>query len=325
MPGKHLDISLDTYRYLRAGMAVIIVGLAAAVLVERSTARCFETSISAYYFTSAHSIFIAVLCALGALLIIYRGSSDTEDALLTLAGTLAFIVAMVPTRRPPDEPASLVCGRFDLPRDYHVEHGVTNNVWAVVIALFVAQTVTWWQYRRTKTAQRPSSGGAVVRVILWAIMGLGLVALIFFEPEFISLGHGVAAVTMFLAIIATVWINAFLNGRQIDAKSHKQFYRFAYRLIAVTMFVTVLIVVASHLVLREWILVVEAMLILEFTIYWVIQTVELWNTHSRITLLPEADQQKLSESWTESRRNDITPEAPRAEGRTAADKVLRAL
>ncbi len=202
-------------------------------------------------------------------MIIYRGSSDTEDALLTLAGTLAFIVAMVPTRRPPGEPANLVCGRFDLPRDYQVEHGVTNNVWAVVIALFVAQILTWWQYRRTKTAQRPSCGGAVVRVILWTIMGLGLVALIFFEPEFISLGHGVAAVTMFLAIIATVWINAFLNGRQVDTKSHKQLYRFAYRFIAVTMFVTVLIVVASHLVLREWILVVEALLILEFTIYWV--------------------------------------------------------
>lgn len=160
---------------------------------------------------------------------------------------------------------------------------------------------------------------------MWTIMGLGLVALIFFEPEFISLGHGVAAVTMFLAIIATVWINAFLNGRQVDTKSHKQFYRFAYRFIAVTMFVTVLIVVASHLVLREWILVVEALLILEFTIYWAIQTVELWNTHSRITLLPEADQQKLSESWTESRRNDIAPEAPPGAGRTAADRALRAL
>jgi hypothetical protein len=324
MPGKHLDISLDTYRYLRAGMAVIIVGLAAAVLFERSTARCFETSISAYYFTSAHSIFIAVLCALGALLIIYRGSSDTEDALLTLAGTLAFIVAMVPTSRPPDEPSNLVCGQFDLPRDYHVEHGVTNNVWAVVIALFVAQALTWWQYRRTKTAQRPSCGGAVVRVILWTIVGLGLVALIFFEPEFISRGHGVAAVTMFLAIIATVWINAFLTGRQTESR-HKRLYLFAYRVIAVAMFVTVLIVVASHLVLREWILVVEAFLILEFTIYWVIQTVELWNTHSRITLLPEADQQKLSESWTPSRRNDIAPEAPPAEKLTAGDKALRAL
>jgi len=157
-------------------------------------------------------------------------------------------------------------------------------------------------------------------------MGLGLVGLIFFEPEFISHGHGVAAVTMFLAIIATVWINAFLTGRQDKAKSrHKQLYRFAYRFIAVTMFVTVLIVVASHLVLREWILVVEALLIVEFTIYWVIQTVELWNTHSRITLLPEADQQKLSESWTEGRRNDIAPEAPPAAGRTAADKALRAL
>ena len=67
MPGKHLDISLDTYRYLRAGMAVIIVGLAAAVLLQRSTARCFETSISAYYFTiGAQHFHRRAVCTRGA-------------------------------------------------------------------------------------------------------------------------------------------------------------------------------------------------------------------------------------------------------------------
>jgi hypothetical protein len=99
------DITLDTYRYLRGGMAVMIVMLGAAVIGERLTATCWQTSISAYYFTTAHSIFIAALCALGVQFIVYKGSSDTEDVLLTLAGMLAFIVAMVPTTRP------VLCGR----------------------------------------------------------------------------------------------------------------------------------------------------------------------------------------------------------------------
>jgi hypothetical protein len=327
MPGKHLDIPLDTYRYLRGGMAVIIVMLAEAVLLERSTARCFESSISAYYFTSVHSIFIAVLCALGSLLIIYKGSSDTEDVLLTLAGILAFIVAMVPTNRPLT-PANLVCGRFDLATDYRVEHAVTNNVSAVIIALLAAQLFTWWQYRRTKTARRPSVGGMVSRVILWAIMGVGLVALIFFKPRFISYGHGVSAVTMFLAIIVTVFITAFIAGRQDEAKSrHKRRYQLVYQIIAVVMLLTVGIVVASHHLLpggfRDWILVAETALILEFATYWVVQTVELWNTHSRITLLPEGDQQKLAEGGTMSIRS---PDAsPTAQGLTAAEKTLLAL
>src|SRR5271156_5020787 len=100
VPAQAPDILLDTYRYLRGGMAVMVVMLGAAVLGERLTASCWQTSISAYYFTSAHSVFVAALCALGTLLIVYTGSTDTEDTLLNLAGILAFIVAMVPTSRP---------------------------------------------------------------------------------------------------------------------------------------------------------------------------------------------------------------------------------
>ena len=135
------DITLDTYRYLRGGMAVMIVMLGTAVIGERLTAACWQTSISAYYFTAAHSIFIAALCALSMQFIVYKGSSDTEDVLLTLAGILGFVVAMVPTTRP-----VLLCGRYGLPAEYDVKHAITNNVWAVVIALVIARAVSWWLY-----------------------------------------------------------------------------------------------------------------------------------------------------------------------------------
>jgi hypothetical protein len=59
------DITLDTYRYLRGGIAVMVVMLGAAVIGERLTATCWQTSISAYYFTTAHSIFIAALGSVG--------------------------------------------------------------------------------------------------------------------------------------------------------------------------------------------------------------------------------------------------------------------
>jgi hypothetical protein len=170
------DITLDTYRYLRGGMAVMIVMLGAAVIGERLTASCWQTSISAYYFTTAHSIFVAVLCALGVLFIVYKGSSDTEDVLLTLAGILAFIVAMVPTTRP-----VLLCGRYGLPADYSVNHAITNNVWAVVTALVIARAVSWWLYRRTHTTVPKSALGTVSMYLLRAIVAVGLIACIFFQ------------------------------------------------------------------------------------------------------------------------------------------------
>ncbi len=289
------DITLDTYRYLRGGMAVMIVMLGAAVIGERLTATCWQTSISAYYFTTAHSIFIAALCALGVQFIVYKGSSDTEDVLLTLAGMFAFIVAMVPTTRP-----LLLCGRYGLPAEYNMEHAITNNVWAVVIALVIARVVSWWLYRRTNTARAQERLGHGIDVCFcgrsWP---LGLVALIFFRNWFDSNAHGIAAVIMFLAIITTVVTTAFLVSRQDDTKSpHRHLYYMLYQGIAAAMIVTLIAVVVLHLVLdswNHWVIVVETALILEFTVYWVIQTIELWRTPNRFELLPEADQPKLAQ------------------------------
>jgi hypothetical protein len=93
-------ITLAVYRELRVGMVVIMVMLAAALVIDRRSATQWQSTLSAYYYTSAHCIFIAALLALSTLFFIYRGSSDTEDALSTLAGVGTLIAALVPQNRP---------------------------------------------------------------------------------------------------------------------------------------------------------------------------------------------------------------------------------
>jgi small-conductance mechanosensitive channel len=328
MPGdataRTRDITLDTYRYLRGGMAVMIVMLGTAVIGERLMATCWQTSISAYYFTTAHSIFIAVLCALGVQFIVYKGSCDTEDVLLTLAGILAFIVAMVPTTRP-----VLLCGRYGLPADYAVKHAITNNVWAVVITLVIARVVSWSLYRGTNTTQPKSVWGTVSMYLLRVILAVGLIALIFFRNLFDSKAHGYAAVIMFLAIIATAGTTAFLVSRQDDAKSpHRHLYYVFYVGIAAAMIVTLIAVVVLHLVLdswNHWVIVVETALILEFTVYWVIQTIELWKTPNRFELLPDADQSRLAQRRRTRGPAGLLPEVVEATRAPVRERLLTAL
>ena len=322
---KHTrDITLDTYRYLRGGMAVMIVMLGVAVVGERLAATCWQTSISAYYFTTAHSVFIAALCALGVQFIVYKGSSDTEDVLLTLAGILAFVVAMVPTTRP-----VLLCGRYGLPAEYDVKHAIVNNVWAVVIALVVARIASWWLYRRTNTAQPKSVFGTVSLYLLRAILAIGVIALVFFQDFFDSHAHGIAATIMFLAIITTVVTTAFLVSRQEDVKSpHRRLYLMLYQGIAAAMIVTLIAVVVLHFALdswNHWVIVVETALIVEFTCYWVVQTIELWTTPNRFELLSDADRPRLAQRRSARGPAGLIPDVVESTRPPVRERILTAL
>ena len=278
------DVALDTYRYLRGGIPVMLVMLGAALIFERSHATCWQTSISAYYFTSAHAVFIAALCAIGTLLIVYKGSNDTEDVLLNLAGVLAFVVAFVPTSRP-----VLLCGESAGAIGAVTDDVPIRNVWALVIALVAARMASWWMYRRTGTGRSRSPLGMVALWVQRGVLAIGLIALIVVPAWFVANAHGVAAVTMFVAFIVTVLINAFLAGRQdADKCPHHQLYQKVYQVISILMALTLIAAVTVHLVLdgfNHTVLVVEVALILEFGAYWVIQTVELWSTSTRDELV----------------------------------------
>jgi hypothetical protein len=292
---RRTPITLAIYRDLRVGMVVLMVMLAAGVIIEKISAPCWQSAISAYYYTSAHSIVIAALLALGTLFIVYRGSTDTEDVLLTLAGVSALTAAMVPQGRP--EPP-LCPGRADLPSDYKFEAARLPNVWAVAIALGLGYLVIWsvmlvqWWWRGDPPQLR-KLGGIVSLCVFWLIMALGLIALIFFRDKFLKYAHGAAGVLLLSAFIATTFCTAYVVGREDPSKSpHRRCYQRIYWGIARVMVVTLILVVAVHLVQPRWlgvlwVLVIETLLILEFAAYWVVQTIELWNTPDRRELFSE--------------------------------------
>jgi hypothetical protein len=283
-------ITLAVYRELRVGMVVIMVMLAAALVIDRRSATQWQSTLSAYYYTSAHCIFIAALLALSTLFFIYRGSSDTEDALLTLAGVGTLIAALVPQNRPDPFRESF------LPKDYNVVPVIQWNILAVVVALFLGWSLMWWLHGRNDTQPIRSAGGTVSLNFLRLIVLLGLIALAGFPDWFQNHAHGAAGVLMVSAFIVTVIHAAYLAGQEDELKSPQRHrYQLIYSVIAVLMLVTLITVVTLHLGGSDSVIVLESLLILEFAAYWVVQTIELWDSPDRRERLPEDARKRLAE------------------------------
>lgn len=56
-----------------------------------------QPSISHYYYSIMHIVFVGVLCVLGGFLVTYRGKSRFENRVSNFAGAFAFCVAIFPT------------------------------------------------------------------------------------------------------------------------------------------------------------------------------------------------------------------------------------
>jgi hypothetical protein len=281
-------MTIAIYRDLRLAMIVLIVMLAAGVIIERISAPCWQSAISTYYYTSAHSIFIAALLALGTLLIIYRGSTDTEDVLLTLAGVSALTAAIVPQDRPDD----LCPGPANLPLDFddNANAAMPANVGAVAIALGVGYLVIWlvmlWRWRRHRHPPRKRGLGAIMSLcVFWLIMVLGLITLLCFRDTFKEYAHGAAAILLLSAFIATTFCTAYVVGQEDPSKSeHQRGYKRIYWGIAWLMLATAIFVLWVHQTGRlkgHWGFWAEVVLIFEFAAYWVVQTKDLWDEPDR--------------------------------------------
>jgi hypothetical protein len=279
--------AIDTYRYLRGGMVVLIVLLTVAVLTYKRTDDCWATSISAYYFTPVRAVFVGSLCALGIMLIVYRGTKVTEDVLLDLAGLMAFVIAFVPTGRPT---AGCI---FEVPPAYRVLvedpflwQSVRNNVTALFIGVVVAKLLAVGMHWLKGTKPDRSVGGWIVTAALWLIFAVGLVVFVKRPLSFYDHAHQYAALILFVALVLVIAINGFLG---FSTAERFRRYPLAYFVIALTMLVF-LIFVAVLFCLgkadgsggRPYLtLIVEAGLIGSFAAYWGIQTFELWETPTR--------------------------------------------
>jgi hypothetical protein len=265
---RPLDVSeqgfaVTTWRYLRLAMVGLVIGLAVSLVYERTRVDCFQTSISAYYYTPVQAYFVGALVAIGVCLFSLKGNTEWEDALLNLAGMLAPIVALVPTPKIGDcKPYTGTTAHGDL--------NIANNVVALLAVEFLALAFVA-AIRRRKPPSTAARIGYFAAVSVWvattAVFALD-------RGLFDDWAHNAAAVLMFVCIIAVVLVNAVDYKESGEGKSLKN----RYAAVAVVMVATLPVIVYG---LRAdwpyWTIVVEGSVIALFAIFWGIQTKELWN------------------------------------------------
>ncbi len=184
----------------------------------------------------------------------------------------------------------------------------------MIVALVVALGIIAFVYLVDKDSRAETSlWGNRLRVLSAIILVCFVGAFFFFPKPFEALAHWVAAVLIFVSIGAVVFINAYLvsNQDKQDTATRERFHR-CYRLIAWMMvgsLIGALIVAAmrrfSHLQDDAWsipVFALETALLLEFAVFWALQTVELWDYADRNTLIPEEKQADDGSSVIRGRR-----------------------
>lgn len=270
--------AITTYRYLRIGMIGLVVMLGVSILLERAEVDCWQTSVSAYYYTPVRALLVGGLLAVGFALVVIAGRGPLEDTFLNAAGMFAPLVAVVPTTDvgacwsvPPFPPPTTPDGS---PAKWVVAN-IDNNVAALLIAgllgLVVAAVIASITNRDPLAVVRV--GTPLMRLGLLAALVFLLVvgAAFLFWDDFDTRAHGISAVAMFVMLAGVVALNVRTHARH----GGRTWCLVAYTLILVGMVgtaVVVWIVGGTHAVL-----VLETVEILLFALFWAVQTVEYWN------------------------------------------------
>ncbi len=268
--------AVKTYNYLRIALAALVLLLYTSVVLEWWAAgRCLQTSISAYYYTPVHAVFIGVLVTMGVCLVALKGNTDGEDVLMNLAGMLAPGVAFIPT------PGAAQCSSSPLITP-DIPAAVANNMPALFVTGLVVGLAAVVIARREGGAAGLSTADRLGLALSLGVLGGGVVWFFVARDSFIAHGHDASAIPMFLAIVGVVWLNARdvqAAVRQGAVPTTRSRYVAMYRTIALAMLVALAATVAINLATSSTTIVlwVEVVLITLFAVFWIVQTTELWN------------------------------------------------
>jgi hypothetical protein len=273
------EAAIKSYRYLRIGIVGVVGLLGASIGFERAKVSCWQTSISAYYYTPVRSIFVGGLLAIGLCLIVIKGSTAWEDTCLNIAGMLAPVVALVPTSDAGNcwsvQPVPLPV-RGDGSLAGWVVSNVNNNVKSLLVAgiagLFIAAIVATVVTRKATavaTAGAPGTRLALVGALL--LLVLGLIAFNTWN-HFDTDSHFVAAIAMFVFLAGAVGGNAWEHR-----EGARQSYFWPYLTIVVLMAAAAVVLVALSSDWRHVQLFLEGTEITLFAAFWLVQTREHWH------------------------------------------------
>ncbi len=273
------EAAIKSYRYLRIGIVGVVGLLSASIGFERAKVNCWQTSISAYYYTPVRSIFVGGLLALGLCLIVIKGSTAWEDTCLNIAGMLAPVVALVPTSDAGNcwsvEPNPLPV-RGDGSLAGWVVSNVDNNMKSLLVAgiagLMIAAAVAAVVTRKATAVA--TAGAPGTRLALVGAMLLLVVGVIAFNTwnHFDTDSHFVAAIAMFVFLAGAVGGNAWEHRA-----GTRRVYFWPYLTIVVLMAAAAVVLVAAGSGWHHMQLFLEGAEITLFAAFWLLQTKEHWH------------------------------------------------
>lgn len=257
-----------TYRYVRLALIGATVFIAVAVALVQAAGTPLS-SVSAAYYGPAGPAFVGGVSAIALALLALSGRS-LEQGLLDVAAVLALAVAYIPTTV-----AAGVCEPVlrCVPPD--VRATVANNgvAAASVVLLGAIAAGVLARVQGTAGGGVALTIGVIVALVLGALVWAGV------SPDtFLAGAHEVAAVTFFVLIGAVAAIAAW---RPQSVGRRRSRLRRAYGTVAVGIAVTLVLLGLSILagVGRGGfpvVLVGESAALALFGVFWIVQTVELW-------------------------------------------------
>ncbi|MDO5737030.1 MAG: hypothetical protein Q4P15_11205 [Propionibacteriaceae bacterium] len=275
------DPSRQTYRYVRAAIIGSVLLLFVSVTIQIiADGGAILSSISAYYYGPVRGVFVGVLVATGLALVAVKGRPGVEEISLNLAGMLAPVVAFVPTPLPAVDGSCRVGAQRCIAAEFLP--GVENNMAALILIGAPLLVLAWWTAIRIidfNRSVRLSLSGATA---VW----IGFAIWFFFGPRgaFLEAAHYVAAGLMFTLIVVVVGYNALRTDHALTVGETSVPCRHIYRVIGVLMALSLVSALVFHWVTRAaldrpfpLLFVLEAILLLLFMAFWIVQTWEFWN------------------------------------------------
>ncbi|GAA1903080.1 hypothetical protein [Lapillicoccus jejuensis] len=287
-PGLDVTPAVGTFRSVRVGIPLLLLTLLAAVALQvGQDGGCYLGSVSAYWYTAARSVFVAVLVAVGVLLVVHEGNSTWEDHALDFSGAFALVVGFVPLRPLVAGEPGARCPGADVPTAHRLADAVSNNVLALLVGLTGLVVVRWYVRRRTEHAARRGRTGRASLVVGTVVVAVGWVLQLVAPAVVREHGHVPAAVLLFAGVSGVVALNAVpalarRAGAPVPGAPYLRLYQgvLAELLLAfVVLGPLAALGIGEHVVF--WL---EALLIAGFAVFWVVQTAELWDARDRSQL-----------------------------------------
>ncbi|RYC03322.1 hypothetical protein [Nocardioides zhouii] len=283
-----------TYFALRVGLIFSSVLVLLAPLSVRMFDGSAPPSISDSWYTDARMIFVLGLAAAGSLLIVVRGDTQSEQTLLNVAGGLGLIVAGAACWPKDDNGKSLE--KYD-PDVARLNMYAIGALLVVLLAVWILGTVIQRVLVKPRWNTRDPYKWILNAIAPLLLVG-GLIGFLRFRTPLAEHAHGPAAVSLFVLLGCVALLRTgpgvrFLNGiedtpvdnsltamRNFDGETGKRAGKFdrVYTLVAIGMFVVVAAAAAlgKSDVRPLLILIMEALLLVLFVLFWSTQTIEAW-------------------------------------------------